>query len=76
MFETHTGKRFQTVTQWSPKECSHVKISAERLARKRGGGSNTMDLDSGQITIALAHFASLGVAVPRRGNRLKGHSPA
>ena len=35
----------------------NVTISAECLAGTRGGGTNTMGVDSGQITIVLAHFA-------------------
>ena len=35
-----------------------VTISAERLAKKGEGGSNTMDIDPGLINITLAHFAS------------------
>ena len=54
----------------------NVTRSAERLAETRGGGTNTMDTDSGQT---ISPFCLLSVAGPEKGEpsyrRLSGLSP-
>ena len=76
------GKPLVTLENFRKNVCSEKKgaslvtTSAMRLAGTRGGGTNTMDIDPALINIAIAHFASRGLQFPRRGNRLKGCSPA